>query len=38
MELVQTMITCTGLDEFVGHRFSINKIFRVVEGSVSGEN
>lgn len=35
---IQTMITCTGLDEFVGHRFSINKIFRVVEGSVSGEN
>ena len=35
---IQTMITCTGLDEFVGHRFSINKIFKVVEGSVSGEN
>lgn len=34
----QTMITCTGLDEFVNHRFSINKVFKVVEGSVSGEN
>ena len=35
---IQTLITCTGLDEFVGHRFSINKVFKVVEGSVSGEN
>ena len=26
---IQTVITCTGLDEFVNHRFSINKIFRV---------
>ena len=35
---IQTMITCTGLDEFVNHRFSINKIFRVFEGSVQNEN
>ena len=35
---IQTMITCTGLDEFVNHRFSINKIFKVVEGTVSKEN
>lgn len=35
---IQTMITCTGLDEFVNHRFSINKIFRVVEGTVQSEN
>ena len=35
---IQTLITCTGLDEFVGHRFSINKIFKVVEGSVICEN
>lgn len=26
---IQTVITCTGLDEFVNHRFSINKIFYV---------
>jgi len=26
---IQTMITCTGLDEFVNHNFSINKVFRV---------
>lgn len=35
---IQTMITCTGLDEFVNHRFAINKIFRVAEGVVTGEN
>ena len=35
---IQTLITCTGLDEFVGHRFSINKVFKVVEGSVYSEN
>ena len=26
---IQTVITCTGLDEFVNHRFSINKILYV---------
>lgn len=30
---IQTVITCTGLDEFVNHRFSINKIFRRREES-----
>lgn len=32
---IQTVITCTGLDEFVNNRFSINKVFKVVEGTVS---
>ncbi|MDD5830304.1 MAG: DNA replication/repair protein RecF [Lachnospira sp.] len=32
---IQTMITCTGLDEFINKRFSINKIFKVVNGTVS---
>ena len=35
---IQTMITCTGLDEFVNHRFAINKVFRVIEGAVWNEN
>ena len=35
---IQTVITCTGLDEFVNHRFSINKIFHVVNGQVAKEN
>ena len=31
---VQTVITCTGLDEFVNNRFHINKIFHVVCGQI----
>lgn len=30
----QTIITCTGLDEFVRNRFHINKVFQVINGSV----
>lgn len=32
---IQTIITCTGLDEFVNHRFAINKVFHVEHGTVS---
>lgn len=32
---IQTVITCTGLDEFVKNRFKINKVFRVVDGTVN---
>ena len=31
---VQTMVTCTGLDEFVSHRFHIDQIFEVDRGTV----
>jgi len=31
---IQTIITCTGLDEFVNHRFEINKVFKVTNGTV----
>ena len=31
---IQTMITCTGLDDFVSHQFHINKVFQVVQGTV----
>ena len=31
---IQTMITCTGLEEFVRNRFQINKVFQVVNGRV----
>ena len=31
---IQTMITCTGLDEFISHQFQINKVFQVVKGEV----
>lgn len=32
---IQTIITCTGLDDFVNNRFEINKVFNVVNGTVS---
>jgi len=35
---IQTMITCTGLDEFVNHRFHVNRIFKVAGGTVVKEN
>ncbi len=35
---IQTLITCTGLDEFVKNRFQINKVFQVVEGHVRRKN
>lgn len=35
---IQTMITCTGLDEFVNNRFHIDKIFRVIDGTARSEN
>ena len=31
---IQTIITCTGLDEFVKNRFQINKVFHVKEGKI----
>ncbi len=35
---IQTIITCTGLDDFINNRFEINKIFKVTNGTVTGEN
>lgn len=34
---IQTLITCTGLDEFVNSRFQMDKIFKIVEGTVESE-
>ena len=31
---IQTIITCTGLEEFVNNRFEINKVFKVSGGEV----
>ncbi|MDO4339716.1 MAG: DNA replication/repair protein RecF [Eubacteriales bacterium] len=31
---IQTLITCTGLDDFISHQFRINKVFQVVKGEV----
>ncbi|MFT3983149.1 MAG: DNA replication/repair protein RecF [Lachnospiraceae bacterium] len=35
---IQTIITCTGLDEFINNRIKINKIFKVSDGKVFSEN
>lgn len=35
---IQTIITCTGLDEFIENQFSINKVFRVIDGNVFMNN
>ena len=34
---IQTLITCTGLDEFVNHRFPVDQIFKVTDGKVINE-
>lgn len=31
---IQTIITCTGLEEFINNRFQINNIYKVVEGTI----
>ena len=35
---IQTMITCTGLEDFLNHRFPINKVYRVVKGTVISDD
>lgn len=30
----QTIITCTGLDEFIRNRFHINRVFKVMDGQI----
>lgn len=35
---IQTIITCTGLEEFVNNRFQIDNVYKVVEGTVINEN
>lgn len=35
---IQTLITCTGVEDFVNHRFSVNKVFHVQSGQVAKEN
>ena len=35
---IQTIITCTGLDEFINNRFEIDKIYKVSNGIIESEN
>ena len=34
---IQTMITCTGLEDFLNHKVNIDRIYRISEGMVTGE-
>lgn len=35
---IQTILTCTGLEEFISNRFEYNKIFHIVEGKIESNN
>lgn len=35
---VQTIVTCTGLDEFINYRFHLDKVFYVKDGHVTEKN
>ena len=35
---IQTIITCTGLDEFINSRIELNKVFKIMDGTVKREN
>ena len=35
---IQTIITCTGLEEFVNNRFEIDKVFEIQNGKIINEN
>lgn len=35
---IQTIVTCTGLEEFISNRVSVNKVFKVVNGKVTSDN
>lgn len=34
---IQTLITCTGLDEFVENRFKINKVYKITDGTIENK-
>ena len=35
---IQTIVTCTGLDEFIDHRFAIDRVFKISDGAVVDGN
>ena len=34
IEDIQTLITCTGIDDFVENQFELNRVFQVINGTV----
>ena len=37
IEKTQTFLTCTGMDELIGHQFRADRVFHIKEGSIAGE-
>lgn len=35
LDEIQTIVTCTGLDEFIENRINVNKIYKIVNGTAS---
>lgn len=35
---IQTIITCTGLDEFINHKINMHKVFKVIDGKIESES
>ena len=35
---IQTIITCTGLDEFINNRIHVNQVFKITNGTIIKEN
>ena len=35
---IQTIITCTGLDEFINNRIHVNQVFKITNGTIVKEN
>ena len=38
IEKTQTFLTCTGMDELVGHQFRVDKVFHIEEGKIKEES
>ena len=34
---IQTIITCTGIEEFINSRLTLDRIFRIIQGKISIE-
>lgn len=37
LEQIQTIITCTGLEEFIANRFEINRTYHIINGVIGGK-
>ncbi len=37
LDQIQTIITCTGLEEFIANRFEINRTYHIINGAIGGK-